>query len=303
MSVPFPIYEVSYEAEQTQEDMGTKPKFWFEHPEMGKCLFKQARPNTGEDWSEKIAAELARLLGLPHARQELAVWNDNPGTISPLMMSQDDYLIHGNDILTGIVSNYPREQRYNVSEHTLDAVVQAVSDPEVQKPYDWQPPEGIETAIDTFIGYLLLNAWIGNGDRHHENWGFIEAISQGTHLSPTYDHASCLGRELLDPKRQQYLQNNHVGKYIGKSMSAFYARVGDRKPLPTLLAFQRSAVFSPKAGAIWLSRLEEITDEMTSSLFNKIPSQRMSTTAVTFAQQVLIMNKERLQRKSLESPS
>ncbi|EDX85733.1 hypothetical protein S7335_3436 [Synechococcus sp. PCC 7335] len=158
MSAPFPIFEVSYESEQTQEDMGTKPKFWFEHPEMGRCLFKQARPNTGEDWSEKIAAELARLLGLPHARQELAVWSENPGTISPLMMRPDDYLIHGNDILAGIVSNYPREKRYNVSEHTLDAVIQAVSHPEVQKPYDWQPPEGIETALDTFIGYLLLDA-------------------------------------------------------------------------------------------------------------------------------------------------
>ncbi|EDX87680.1 hypothetical protein S7335_5390 [Synechococcus sp. PCC 7335] len=86
-------------------------------------------------------------------------------------------------------------------------------------------------------------------------------------------------------------------------MSAFYGQVGDRKPLPTLSAFQRAAAFSPKAAAVWRSRLEEITDEMISFVFDKIPSNRASTTAVTFAQQVLIMNKERLQRKSVESPS
>lgn len=56
MSNPFPIFEISLDAAEAPEAMGTKPKFWFEHPEFGRCLFKQARSKTGEDWSEKIAA-------------------------------------------------------------------------------------------------------------------------------------------------------------------------------------------------------------------------------------------------------
>lgn len=297
MDSPFPIYKISYEAEQLQEDMGTKPKFWFRHPELGKCLFKQARPNTGEDWSEKVAAELAHLLGLPHAQQELAVWNNRPGTISPLMMSEDAYLIHGNDILAGIVSNYPRDKRYNVSEHTLNIVIQAIDGLDVQKPLGWNAPNGITTALDTFICYLLLDAWISNGDRHHENWGFIETIDQGTYLSPTYDHASCLGRELLDEKRQERLYNKTVQAYTERSRSAFYVHVSDKKPLTTLAAFQKAASFSPKAAkaaSVWRLQLGKITDATTLSCLNRIASQRMSTTAVDFAQQVLIINKGKL---------
>ena len=303
MDSPFPIYKVAYEAEQLQEDMGTKPKFWFRHPDLGKCLFKQARPNTGEDWSEKIAAELALLLGLPHAQQELALWNNRPGTISKIMMPNDAYLIHGNDILSGIVSNYPRDKRYNVSEHTLDIVIQAISNPDVQKTLDWDAPDGIDTALDTFIGYLLLDAWIGNGDRHHENWGFIETIDRGTYLSPTYDHASCLGRELLDEKRQERLQSKTVQAYTDRSRSAFYAHVFEKKPLTTMAAFQRAANASPKAASVWLSRLRNVTDATTLACLHRISSQRISTTAVSFAQQVLIINKGKLLSSSSENLS
>ena len=125
----------------------------------------------------------------------------------------------------------------------------------------------------------------------------VEAYSQGTYLSPTYDHASCLGRELLEPKRQQYLQDKQVSRYIKKSMSAFYEKVNDKKPLPTLTVFQKASEYSPEAAFVWLSKLEEVTDEMTMVLLNRLPSERVATTAINFAQQVLIMNKERLQNK------
>lgn len=46
------------------EPMGSKPKFWFEHPSLGACLFKIARPSTGEDWSEKLAERFASFLGI-----------------------------------------------------------------------------------------------------------------------------------------------------------------------------------------------------------------------------------------------
>ncbi|HBE34723.1 MAG TPA: HipA-like protein, partial [Cyanobacteria bacterium UBA11368] len=57
MSQPFPIIVVPKDAAVATEAMGTKFKFWFHHPELGYCLYKQARPNTGEDWAEKIASQ------------------------------------------------------------------------------------------------------------------------------------------------------------------------------------------------------------------------------------------------------
>jgi len=38
----------------------------------------------GEDWAEKVAAELCELLGLPYAAYELAsTWQGNRGVVSP----------------------------------------------------------------------------------------------------------------------------------------------------------------------------------------------------------------------------
>ena len=312
MSNQFRIFEVSSDAAQAEEPMGTKQKFWFRHPEMGKCLFKLARLDTGEDWSEKIAAELAQLLRLPHAREELAVWNDRAGTISPAMLSEKSALTHGNDVLARMVSSYPRDKVYKVSEHTLDIVLRAVGNSTVNLPPDWVPPNGITTAVETFVGYLLLDAWIGNGDRHHENWGFIETIGQSTCLSPTYDHASSLGRELPDSKRQERIRLSNLSRrlpdsqrkkririhsvegYTDKAKSAFYASIGARSPLLTVEAFNQAAQRYPKAASIWLKLLSGIEAEDVQELFRRIPPARISPVAIEFAQQLLTINKGKL---------
>ena len=64
MSPQFPIVFVSEKDSQFSQDetMGTKSKFWFKHPELGRCLYKRIRPDTGEDWSEKVAEKLCELL-------------------------------------------------------------------------------------------------------------------------------------------------------------------------------------------------------------------------------------------------
>jgi hypothetical protein len=87
MSDLFFIIEIPENANQEPEQLGTKYKFWFEHHELGNCLYKKARPDTGEDWSEKIASELCKLLGLPHAQIELASWKGSRGKVSPLRSS------------------------------------------------------------------------------------------------------------------------------------------------------------------------------------------------------------------------
>jgi len=69
----------------SDEVIGTKVKFWFEHEKLGRCLYKQKKENhLGEDWAEKVASELYRLLGLPHATYHLAeTWEGKRGVVSP----------------------------------------------------------------------------------------------------------------------------------------------------------------------------------------------------------------------------
>ncbi|MBD0308530.1 MAG: HipA-like protein, partial [Microcoleus sp. T1-bin1] len=131
--VPESDYDLSEE-----EQMGTKNKFWFPHSEFGRCLYKQSRPNTGEDWAEKIAAELCELLGLPHALYELAeTWEGNYGVVSPSFLPSGGTLVHGNEILTPLVPNYPTSGSYKVSQYTIDVVLRAIEENPVAFPIDW----------------------------------------------------------------------------------------------------------------------------------------------------------------------
>jgi hypothetical protein len=255
----FSIIEVPDDADQSNEDMGTKYKFWYRHPELGRCLFKQARANTGEDWAEKLTAELAQKLNLPHVRYELASFKGQPGSISQSMLPQNAILQHGNEILASLAPSYPAAETYGVRQHTLDLVIQAISAPNVSPPFGWTLPLGLSSAIDTFIGYLMLDAWVSNSDRHHENWGFI-VLENIFYLAPTYDHGSSLGRELLDTKRQSIFANGSVTNYIQNSRSALYRTVNDKKALLNLEVFQIAALRYPKTRLPPLAR--QFTDQI-----------------------------------------
>ncbi|MDQ7074222.1 MAG: hypothetical protein Q9O24_03530 [Gammaproteobacteria bacterium] len=61
------------------EQLGTKAKEWYFNAEEGMVLFKEGRQNTGENWAEKVCCEICRLIDLPHAEYELAVWGDRQG--------------------------------------------------------------------------------------------------------------------------------------------------------------------------------------------------------------------------------
>ncbi len=279
------------------ESMGSKYKFWFEQENVA-YLYKQARSNIGEDWAEKVAAELCELLGLPHADYELAqTWEGNRGVVSPNFLNVEggETLVNGNELLIPIVPNYNAFATYGASQYTIDVVLKAIENESINLPLGWTAPVGIQTAVELFVGYLLLDAWIGNGDRHHENWGVIrkKIVSPATEticLTPTYDHASCLGRELSDEKRQKCL----VEAYANKCFSAFYSSVEDRKPLKTFDVFTYVARKYPDATTIWLERLDTISKINILDIFSRIPKSLISPIAADFAQKILEFNQKRL---------
>jgi hypothetical protein len=298
MSNDFRIWTVTQEdyEKSSNEALGSKYKFWFNHSEFGRCLYKQNRVNLGEDWAEKVASELCNLLGLPHASYELAAtWKGDRGIISLDFVPEGGTLVHGNELLASILPNYPTSSTYGVSQYTIDSVLNLIANKSVQLPFEWIPPLGIQTAVDLFIGYLLLDAWIGNGDRHHENWGIVRIKTESNpeeteYLAPTYDHASSLGRELSDQKRQQ----RPVKDYTNKCFSAFYSSVEDQKTLKTFDVFSRLANRYPNAVDVWLAQLENITPSNIIDIFNRINSSRISPVTSNYAQEILEFNKNKL---------
>lgn len=289
----FPIIAVPDDAADLQEQLGTKPKFWFgDKP----SLFKEIREGTGEDWSEKVASELAELLGIPHAEYDLALWKGRRGVVTDSFLPSGSRLIHGNELLAKIVPQYPTTKFFRVRQHSLRVVTTLV---QISKtPIGFVLLPDVRTAVDVFIGYLMLDAWIGNQDRHHENWGLVLTKDGSVHLAPSYDHASCLGRIESDIEKHERLttkdKNRTVEYYIGKASSAFYASPTSKKSLSTLDAFRSAARYRQVAGLTWLKRLEAVLPDQTEQILRLVPPDRISEVAVHFSQRMLELNRLRL---------
>ena len=210
MPEPYPITRIQPEWLPVHEHMGTKRKFWYRDPRgQTDWLFKYPRPNTGEHWAEKIAAEVAARLGIMCAKVELAADDGHRGSTSLSFLSASEELVHGNQLLRWTLDGYDPDLRFGQSEHSFGNIWRCLGRLFVE-------PEAGEVAKRRFGEYLVLDAVIGNTDRHHENWGLIrKRRGDGWigRLAPSFDHASSLGRELLDGNRAGRMEADTVGAY------------------------------------------------------------------------------------------
>jgi hypothetical protein len=304
MDDEFPIIIVDDYLSEAIEPIGSKYKFWFTHPSLGRALFKEARPSTGEDWAEKVSCAICEFLLLPHAHYELAIYKGRRGVVSPYFLPENAVLVHGNELLVAAIPDYPGlpdAPKYNISEHTVDVVLDTIDRKDVYLPPGWQPfCEEISKPVDVFVGYLLIDSLIGNTDRHHQNWAFM-VISEPVptkHLAPSFDHGSSLGRNESDKNKLDRLNSKDQGytveAYANRTLSALYKTVGDKKPMRTMDAFALAANRYPETARVWLSQLENIASNTMQNIFERIPSTRISELSVRFALEMLFINKRKL---------
>lgn len=294
----FRVITVPDLAASLTEQLGTKPKFWFRDEEGQRWLFKEGRPNSGDDWSEKIADELCKFIGLPHVDYELAVWKGRRGVVSRSFVPPGGSLVLGNVLLAKVVTFYPERKFFRVSQHTVRRVFAILRNTRIKLPIGWSGFPGVQTATGTFVGYLMFDAWIANQDRHHENWGLVTTREGVRHLTPSYDHASSLGSNETDENRQDRLttrdKRRSMERYVERALSAFYASPSSKKPLSPLAAFQEAGKLNPKAADAWLARLKIVSSEDIALVFSQIPQDRMTQVASQFAQRMLELNRQRL---------
>lgn len=301
----FPIITVPLDAIELTEQLGTKYKFWYTDARLGRSLFKEGRPNTGENWAERLACELALALGIPHAFYELAQFGDRSGVVSPSFAVPPDRLIHGNELLAKIAGDHMRdgERNYRARHHTIVLVVSLLraSSKLFLPPRGLVALEGVSTALDVFVGYLLFDAWIANQDRHDQNWGLVRyADTSLLHLAPSFDHGSGLARNLVDARREQMMntkdKKGSIEAYVGKARSGFYPRgaTDTTRAMPTFDAFAFAYKFAPQAGTAWLARLQAITENQIDAMVDLLPDDVITPTARKFTAMLLKLNRTRL---------
>jgi len=294
----YSIFDVDPRDADLLEVIGKKSKFWFEHESMGKCIFKYSRPNTGEHWAEKIIDELCVFLKIPHAKYEIAKCKNQLGSLTPIFVPPNGRLVHGNELLSRRVPGYPENNFYQVRQHTLKIVLAIMKSKDVYAPLGGGKGDEINTALGYFIGYLMLDTLVANQDRHHQNWGLILTDDIRVHLSPTFDHAAGLGMNEVDAKRQDRLTTRDHGRsmetYVGRARSALYLTDSSHKPMHTIQTFIEAAKSDPMSGEIWLSRVHDLDMNAVREIFERVPRELISETAIIFSMKIIELNKERL---------
>jgi hypothetical protein len=298
----FPTRRVDRSQIQSLEQLGSKRKYWYVEDNR-RLLFKAEDRGTGEDWAEVIACHLCRLLGLPRVEYELALECDGtqefqPGATCENMAPEPLQLFLGNELLLARDPKYPVGQRFKVRQHTVQAVsgIVRILDPPAS---EWlvDVPDGIQSALDFFVGYVMLDAWIANPDRHHENWG---AIWHGTmmRLAPTFDHGSALARNLPDSIRSERLttkdKNRTVYMFAKRGQSFFFGSADEPRPLELREAFEAFGRCAPNAAKLWLERLRLLNRDDICGIVESVPARRMSETCKRFTIELLAVNQRRL---------
>ncbi len=137
---------------------------------------------------------------------------------------------------------------------------------------------------------LVLDALIGNTDRHEENWGVVEP-QEARRLSPSFDHASSLGFLLSDSQKRQRLESRDRNftpeGFADRARTKFAASPHAVDVVRGIRKSDGDAIVDR-----WL-RVGGGVDELAEPIW-RVPERRMSTTSKAFAERLLRRNYDRL---------
>jgi hypothetical protein len=298
----YPVIRIDGWRKLSDETMGSKRKYWFEADAGVKYLFKYPRLNSGEAWAEKAVAEIARLLSIPHATYELAVFEGDNGTISEdiLRKEEGNDLRHGNELLQLFNPEYDMEKQQRQSEHSYARITRILSGVNARWPKGYPIVGQALDGLEVFAGYLVLDALVSHSDRHHQNWAVIGKYDQNrdehtVEIAPTYDHASSLGRELTDEKRELYLSmENGIKTYADRCRSGIYWLESDHKACHPIRLVSLAAGEDPISHIHWLRTVAALHVEDIRHIFASFPDGWISDSAARFAIELIEQNKTQL---------
>ncbi len=275
----FPVVEVTDWVAESDEELGARNKLWVSSVPGGEvpdALWKEGRPGDkvtearADLWAEKIAAEIAALMGVPAAKVDLA---QRGGVFGVLSWRIEGTLTHGNQLLSVVHADYQAQSKGRVAGYDLPSIEQALS------PYEgWDESLG---AFDCFAGLLVLDALIANTDRHHENWGIVEETQR---LAPSFDHGASLGFNVPEAMRRQ---------------PQAYAARGRSRHFPTRLtlvdlASEALGMVHGGVAVHWREAVARVDSGGLRQVIADVPGEWMSGVMRTFVFELVMENRRRL---------
>ncbi|VAZ63164.1 hypothetical protein [Mycobacterium kansasii] len=279
------------------ETQGQHPHDWLKHPgEKRTWLFKPARPerdrSLGEDVAEKLASELARLVGIPAARVELAVRDGVHGALIEDVRLPNWELQAGQALMPEVLPSYDPDDPGQCG-HNVRTIQQALT--RFATPPGSALPSTFR-AFDAFAGYLVFDALIAHGDRHDRNWAVLvppPETDESEALCPSFDHAASLGFTLTDETRAQHLRDGTVPRWAsrGKAYRFEHGR-GTRWQTLVELAHSATALCESTTRDYWRERIMAVDTDSVARVVAAAPA--MSEIARRFTVEFIMINRGRL---------
>jgi len=164
-------------------------------------------------------------------------------------------------LLDGHVEGYESKTKYR-SGHSLDNVHEVLTD--LRPPPDAPAVSGM-SAYDVFCGYLVLDALVANSDRHDHNWAvFLRPTLQDERpaLAASYDHASSLGFNLRDERRDRFVAEGTVSRFAGRGVARRFEHASPPTSNETLAGLARRVLLRATAdklgrGTVWRGEIAD----------------------------------------------
>lgn len=224
------------------------------------AMFKYEREdyNSSETCSEKIAFEIAKVLGYPCAKIDLA--KDNDGKIGILNYIFSDPLKSPHTDIVAFLNKSEEERKYYYTISNIKSTLDEI-DTELFK---------------GFLKIMLFDALIGEQDRHEENWGITERDGK-YYISPLYDNGDSLLREFknINEAIKYYNKLKDFDAYINRSKTLIYKEDNHNKYKHfELIKYLYDSY--PKYISEEIKKLNNLSNEIISDIVNKIPDELLT---------------------------
>jgi len=211
---------------------GSRPRLTLEHKKTKQKFFlKSYRHNTREIWAEMLASHLGEIINIPIQNVSL---KKIPGYLAKIFRNKfKSYLPVSWRPIGALVRNiFPKKHEAIYGAQIIGTASDPVSLQTVEDAIRRNYLDS-EDLLQNFSDMVVFDAWIGNMDRHHENWGIIQKnmpkqlrfieLTQEDRLnlkasrwfSKLFDHGSSLLFELDEEKVTHYLHDTKkLDQYI-----------------------------------------------------------------------------------------
>lgn len=240
-------------------------------------------PFTKQDHlSELVVHLLASEVGIPTAEVRLVTRNGDVGSISRNVRRHGWELQSGDTMLSEFedyVSCVGDQRPKNRVGHHLDNIWRVLN--------GVRGPDGTGEAVAVFAGYLVLDAWVANTDRHAINWALLlDALgAQPNRISPSFDHGTAFGSGMTDTG----LAGQHGRDFARRGRAGRFENGHDRSLVDLALdAVSRAG----EDGSQWIEALDAVEQECVKAILDAVPG--MSDTRRRFTLEVLTENRRRL---------